>query len=98
MRAGRFAVGHKLSVGNRASLHRRKIDEAIDDSDIDLALNGLRRILMDEKARGQEIVSAARELLDRAGGRPASSDLEDRVSMIETGLARLLEHLGAEPQ
>jgi hypothetical protein len=91
--AGRFREGHKLSIGNRASLHRRKIDEAISDEDIDLALNGLRRILRDEKAKGQEIVGAARELLDRAGGKPVSNDLAEKIGEIESKVETLLQRM-----
>src|ERR1700722_11064988 len=79
---GKFSAGHKLSIGNRGNQHRRKLLESVTADDIDLALNALRRVLGDEKSKGNDIVSAARELLDRATGKPASTDLSDRVEAI----------------
>jgi len=94
---GRFAGGHRLSIGNRGNAYRRKLLESIQPEDIDLALSALRRVLRDEKSKGNDLINAARELLDRATGKPASADLADRVEAIESSLERILQQLGGEP-
>jgi hypothetical protein len=91
--SGHFAIGNKAAVGNAGNRNRRKLLTTITEDDIDLAVNALRRVLRDDKAKGNDIINAAREMLDRATGKPAAADLADRVENIEAGLTRILEHL-----
>jgi hypothetical protein len=94
--AGRFTGGHRLSIGNTGNRNRRKLLESIVPDDIDLALNAIRRVLRDEKAKGNDCINAAREMLDRATGKPASSDMADRIEAIESSIDRIVQHLGVD--
>ena len=90
---GRLLPGHKVSVGNKGNRHRKRLLDGISDDDVDAALVTIREVMKDVKGKGNDRLCAARELLDRCTGKPAASDLSDRVEAIETSLERILQHL-----
>ncbi|MGD0540896.1 MAG: hypothetical protein ABSB33_05200 [Tepidisphaeraceae bacterium] len=94
---GRFTSGHRLSRGNRGNQHRRKLLDSITEADIETAVKTLREIMADAKAKGNDRIQACREILDRVAGKPAMSDLSDRVEAIESALERIAQHLEAVP-
>jgi hypothetical protein len=71
---GRFAKGWKGGPGNpaltRVTLLKGALLTSLSESDIVAAVGVLRSVITDEKCRPGERVAAAKELLDRAVGRP----------------------------
>ena len=95
---GKFLPGHRHSIGNKGNRHRKRLLEGIGDDDVDAALATIREVMGNKDGKGQDRLCAARELLGRCTGKPAASDLADRVEAIESSLERILQHLGAGRQ
>ncbi len=62
---------------------RLRLSKAIKAKDIDRAVNVLRAAMDDPNARHGEKVIAAREMLDRAVGRPAQAEILERIERLE---------------
>ena len=74
---GRFAKGNPGGPGNpamnRATVLKGTLLTSLKESDIVAAVGVLRSVITDEECRAGERVAAAKELLDRACGKPAAS-------------------------
>jgi hypothetical protein len=95
--AGRFQPGHRHSVGNKGNAHRRRLLTEITEDDVRDAVECCRAIMKDKTASAKDRLVAANSLLDRCAGKPAMSDLSDRVESVEAALARIAEHMEMAP-
>lgn len=89
-RAGRFKKGWKGGPGGSLRPHGPRLAKAILESDIDSAVKVLRDIMMNDKAKDADRISAARELLDRGAGRVPSGDLTEAVDQLEAMVEKLM--------
>lgn len=99
---GKFAPGNAFACGPKpgvaiANQHRRLFWAALKTSDVLAALDTIRKILRDPKAKNFEKLAAAREMLDRIIGRPAESDLLERLEKLEEQAAQHRANSGATP-
>jgi hypothetical protein len=85
---GRLLPGHTISRGNGGGRHRKKLNDAISEEDIEKAVACLRGIMEDASGKACDRLAAAREILDRSCGRPAPADLIERVERLEELLER----------
>jgi len=81
---GRF-VNHP-GPGAPPNKHRARLAKAIKGRDITKAVQVLREIMNDPKAKAADRIAAAREMLDRSCGKPVQADLLERIEGIEQQL------------
>lgn len=84
---GRFTVGNTLGRGNPANAKAQKIRAALLTS---IKPNDIRAVVakLVEMAKAGDL-PAIKELLDRAVGRPAPSDVAARIEQLETLIMRM---------
>lgn len=88
---GRFTRGNPGGPGNphasMVSTHRARLLAAITEGDIEKAVEIIREIMNDTKAKPADRLAAARELLDRVCGKPVPQDFLERIERIEALVA-----------
>ena len=93
-RDGTFAKGNPggpgrpgLAEWNRqAGEHRARFYAALRDNDCEKALAAIREVMNDKKAKPNERLAAAGELLDRVLGKSVPSDLLARIEALEQAM------------
>jgi hypothetical protein len=96
-RDGRGRFAGLPGPGAPANKHRARLAKAIKARDIDKAVKLLRGLLDDTAARPGDRIAAAREILDRAVGRPASSaesEILQRIEALEAAQSERQAHNG----
>jgi hypothetical protein len=85
---GRFAAGTRAGPGrppmsSPMGKFREVLWSEIKEHDIASAIQTLRDVMSDPKAKPADRIAAAREMLDRSAGRPLPTDLADLVEQAE---------------
>jgi hypothetical protein len=85
---GRFKPGHRLPGPGNPNLmelnrHRAAMLSGVKDRDIKRAMKVMVEIMDDEKGKPTDRLAAAKALLDRVLGTPASSEILERIEALE---------------
>ena len=90
--SGRFVSGNRAAVGRgnphaaEVGRHRAQFFQSIRDDDVETAVETIREVMNDTKARASDRLAAARELLDRVLGRPEQAIILDKITELEREL------------
>jgi hypothetical protein len=91
--SGRFASGNRAAVGRgnphaaEVGRHRARFFAALRDNDVERALKVIRSLMGSKKAKDNDRLAAARELLDRVLGKAVQSDLLERIENLERAVS-----------